>query len=87
MNLAEKTLNFPSGKYEGDNRNMKPQGKGTFYFYNGDRYFGTWQDGKMHGKGVYYFNNRSRYEVLFPRFNFLFKISTRSWKQKFRSGF
>jgi hypothetical protein len=75
MSLTEKALNFPSGIYEGDNKNMKPQGKGTFYFYNGDRYFGTWKDGKMHGKGVYYFNNRSRYEVLLKLFYFLFFLN------------
>jgi len=31
--------------------NNKPEGWGTYYFANGDRYEGEWVDNNRHGKG------------------------------------
>jgi hypothetical protein len=37
-------------------------GKGIFYYNNGDRYDGNWKDDKKNGQGIYYFNNGDRYD-------------------------
>ena len=36
-------------------------GKGTYQFANGDKYYGQWKEGKMHGTGKYEFANGDRY--------------------------
>lgn len=36
-------------------------GKGTYQFANGDKYYGQWKDGKMTGNGRYEFSNGDRY--------------------------
>jgi len=35
----------------------KGNGKGTFYYLNGDRYEGDWVDDVEHGEGVIYYHN------------------------------
>jgi len=30
-------------------------GKGVYYYANGNRYDGDWKDDKKNGKGIYYF--------------------------------
>jgi hypothetical protein len=36
-------------------------GKGTYQFANGDKYYGQWKEGKMTGNGKYEFANGDRY--------------------------
>ena len=36
------------------------EGKGIYYFNNGDRYEGEWKNDKREGKGKYYYNNGDR---------------------------
>ena len=50
------------GKYERELKNGLFDGKGTFYFKNGDRYEGNWKKGIKEGRGIYYYSNRDRYE-------------------------
>ena len=38
------------------------EGKGTYYFKDGDKYVGDLYDGRFCGYGVYYFKNGDRYE-------------------------
>ena len=40
--------------YEGECKNGKPHGKGTYVYSNGDRYVGEFQEGLRHGNCVYY---------------------------------
>ena len=42
-------------------RNNNKEGKGIFYYNNGDRYEGDWRNGNKEGKGIfYYFNSGDR---------------------------
>ena len=36
------------------------EGKGVYFFVNGDRYEGDFRNNKSEGKGIYYFNNGDR---------------------------
>ena len=62
------TARFPSGdRYEGEFRDAKQHGRGTFYFlannqFKGDRYEGEYRDDKRNGRGTYYFAGGDRYE-------------------------
>ena len=49
-----KELKNEKGKYIGEIKNGKREGKGIFYFKDGDRYEGDWKNDKMDGKGIYY---------------------------------
>ena len=44
-------------------------GKGIFYFINGDRYKGKWKSDLMDGKGIYYYNNDNKYKGYFKNSN------------------
>ena len=48
--------------YEGDFKNDKFDGKGIYYFKNGERYEGDCRNGKKEGKGIFYFKSGNRYE-------------------------
>ena len=37
------------------------EGKGVFYYFNGDRYEGDFKNWKKEGKGIYYCNNGDRF--------------------------
>ena len=63
--INNQELNFPSGKYIGQVINGIADGKGTFYFINGDKYEGEYKLGQKEGKGIYYFHNGERYEGYF----------------------
>ena len=53
---------YDNGKYIGTFKNGLREGKGIFYFNNGDRYEGDWKNDKREGKGIYYYNDGDRYE-------------------------
>jgi hypothetical protein len=48
--------------YEGEFFNGMKQGKGIFYFANGDVFDGNFADDKRHGFGVYTWKNGDRWE-------------------------
>ena len=51
----KKILNLENGRYEGEVKNGKPEGKGILYCKNGNRYEGDFKNGKKEGKGIFYF--------------------------------
>ena len=53
---------FIGDKYEGNYINGKKEGKGIYYFHNGNIYDGEHKDSKLEGKGIFYWNNGNRYE-------------------------
>ena len=53
---------YENGRYFGELKNGKKDGKGVYYYNNGDRYEGDWKLGVRDGKGVYYYSNGERYE-------------------------
>ena len=63
---TKKGKNYKTGKYIGEMANNLAEGKGIFYWKNGDVYEGEWKNGQKDGKGIYYFNNNpwkgDRYE-------------------------
>ena len=54
LTTHNKELKNEKGKYVGEIKNGKREGKGIFYFKNGDTYEGDWKNDKMDGKGIYY---------------------------------
>ena len=58
----KKILYYDDGRYEGDVKNDKIEGKGIMYYNNGDRYEGDYKNDKAEGKGNYYWNDGTRYE-------------------------
>ena len=57
-----KTKIMELGKYKGQLKDDKRDGKGIMYYDNGDRYEGDWKNDKKEGKGIYYYNGGDRYE-------------------------
>ena len=53
----KKILYYDYGRYEGEVKNGKKEGKGIEYYNNGDRYEGDFKNDKYDGKGIYYFNH------------------------------
>ena len=53
LTTHNKVLKNEKGKYVGEIKNGKREGKGIFYFKNGDIYEGDWKNDKMDGKGIY----------------------------------
>jgi hypothetical protein len=66
--LNNKSLTFKvkiydnGDKYEGELKNEKKHGKGTYYWTSGVKYTGDWVDDKMAGQGVYTWASGERYE-------------------------
>jgi antitoxin component YwqK of YwqJK toxin-antitoxin module len=60
--INNQTKIYDDGKYEGEFKNNKREGKGIFYYNNGDRYEGDYKNDKREGKGILYFNDGDRYE-------------------------
>jgi hypothetical protein len=47
------TITYPDGsRYQGSQRNGKPQGYGTMYYPDGSYYQGLWEEGNRHGSGM-----------------------------------
>jgi len=61
-NYSFKAKEFESGKYEGEFKNDKIEGKGTFNDNNGYIYKGEFKDEKFEGKGQLFYQNNIRYE-------------------------
>ena len=62
INYKFKTETYNNGRYEGQFRNGKREGKGIYYYNDGNRYEGDWKNGIKEGKGIYYYNDGNRYE-------------------------
>ena len=43
---------YPDGNYEGEFKNDKKNGKGVYYYKNGDREMGDYLNGKKIGKHI-----------------------------------
>ena len=50
------------GKYEGEFVNDKREGKGIFYWENGEKYTGEWKNDIREGKGIQFYNNGQNYD-------------------------
>ena len=57
-----KEIIYDDGKYIGQIVNGIKEGKGIFYYNDGDKYEGEWKNDTKEGKGVYYFKKGDKYE-------------------------
>jgi len=62
MIIVNITKTYKCGKYVGELKNDKREGKGTMYYNNGEKYEGDWKNDINEGKGIYYFKSGNRYE-------------------------
>ena len=61
--LDYKTEVYKYGKYEGEFKNGKKEGRGTMTYTNKYEYTGEWKNGKKEGKGTYiYKSSKDMYE-------------------------
>ena len=64
--IINKQVNYNNGdKYEGELKlfkSYKKNGKGKYYYKNGEIFDGEWKNGIIEGKGIYYYNNGRKYE-------------------------
>lgn len=59
---AGEGVTYPDGtRYEGEMRDGKKHGQGTFTFVNGDRYTGEFVDDLREGQGTYYYSTGDSY--------------------------
>ena len=49
-------------KYEGEIKNIKPNGQGTITYPDGRKYVGEWKDGKWNGEGIFTFKDGFGYD-------------------------
>ena len=61
-NIKKEEIKYKDGKYIGQVLNGLREGKGIYYYNNGDKYEGFWKNNKKDGKGIYYYNDGNRYE-------------------------
>ena len=50
---SEGVRHYDNGKYVGEFYDGIREGKGIFYYNNGEKYDGDWKNGKIEGKGSY----------------------------------
>ena len=55
--------------YDGEWKEDKKDGQGTYTWKNGDKYEGEWKDDKKHGEGVLLYINGSKLEGEFRKGN------------------
>ena len=60
INNSIKEIKYENGRYVGQVVNGKMEGKGIYYYNDGDRYEGDYKNGEREGKGIYYYNNGDR---------------------------
>ena len=76
-----KTIDYSNGRYVGDTIDDLPNGFGTFYWKDGDRYEGLWRNQKKSGYGTYYFKNGNKLTG-----NFIDDDATGKFKVTFFNG-
>ena len=55
ISLKQKISPQNGTKFEGQFKEGKRNGQGTFTSPDGEKYVGEWKDNKFHGKGTYFF--------------------------------
>ena len=53
---------YKNGRYEGFFKNDKKDGKGTYYFNDGNKYYGDWVEDVRSGVGIFYYQKGDKYE-------------------------
>ncbi len=58
---------YDNGRYEGELKNGKLHGKGTYYYNSGNKYTGDWVDDQITGQGIFTWANGERYEMRYSQ--------------------
>ena len=61
-NINKQEIRQYNGRYVGQVINGLKEGKGIFYFNNGDKYVGDFINDKVEGKGICFYQTGNRYE-------------------------
>ena len=61
-NIKDIEIEYNNGRYIGQVVNGLKEGKGIYYYNDGERYEGDWKNDKYEGKGIHYYNDGERYE-------------------------
>lgn len=63
MNIPmHKIIDCINGRYEGDWKNGRAEGKGVYYYNDGGKYEGEFKNDKKEGQGIYYYKNGDKYQ-------------------------
>ncbi len=54
----------------GDFKEDKKNGKGTYYYANGDKYTGDWVDDHESGQGIFTGADGDRYEITYSQMSY-----------------
>ncbi|XP_043914649.1 MORN repeat-containing protein 5 [Protopterus annectens] len=57
-------MEYIGSSYEGEHKNNRMEGRGTYTFPTETRYEGEMKDGMFHGKGTVHFSNGSKFEAV-----------------------
>ena len=62
LNAGDQEVQYDNGRYVGQIVNGIKEGKGTYYWNDGDRYEGEWKKDKKEGKGTYFWEDGDKYK-------------------------
>ena len=62
LNAGDQEIQYDNGRYVGQIVNGIKEGKGTYFWEDGDKYKGDWKNDKKNGKGIYLHSDGNRYE-------------------------
>ena len=62
MEKMNDILQYTGSSYDGDIKNERMEGKGTYSFSSGTRYEGELLDGRFHGKGTLHMTRKKRWK-------------------------
>jgi len=69
-NLEIATLLFDTGRFEGQTKEGKANGKGMFIWKDGSKFNGEWKDNYRHGRGVYLCTDGTKFDGMWKEDKF-----------------
>ena len=68
-NIINKEIKYNNGRDIAQVVNGLKEGKGTYYWINGDKYEGDFKKGYLDGKGIFYYNDGRILNVILEKIN------------------
>ena len=69
MEKMNDILQYTGSSYDGDIKNERMEGKGTYSFSSGTRYEGELLDGRFHGKGTLHMTRKKGWKFFVKNFD------------------